>query len=169
MYRFHEIEPQSSVMELLRPSQLSRKVLTPPRGAVPASELASNTLALSGKGSAFPAPSIWCTRNAATALISSSPRHPGAVRSVAVVSALSTSCVLRLTPRGCIPGSRPPSARSCCQVHLVTLQNPDLLLPCAALRLLDGWPPLCLPATVVCLSHVLDLVIAAQAAAAAVA
>jgi len=46
--RFHEIEPQSSVMELLRPSQLSRKVLAPPRGTVPASELASNTLVLSG-------------------------------------------------------------------------------------------------------------------------
>jgi hypothetical protein len=46
--RFHEIEPQSSVMELLRPSQLSRKVLSPPRGCVPASELAANTLALSG-------------------------------------------------------------------------------------------------------------------------
>ena len=46
--RFHEIEPQSSVMELLRPSQLSRKVLSPPRGCVPASELAANTLVLSG-------------------------------------------------------------------------------------------------------------------------
>ncbi len=45
---FHEIEPQSSVMELLRPSQLSRKVLAPPRGAIPASELAANTLVLSG-------------------------------------------------------------------------------------------------------------------------
>ena len=45
---FHEVEPQSFVMELLRPSQLSRKVLAPPRGRVPASELATNTLVLSG-------------------------------------------------------------------------------------------------------------------------
>ena len=52
--RFHEIEPQSSVMELLRPSQLSRKVLSPPRGCVPASELAANTLVLSGWSPATP-------------------------------------------------------------------------------------------------------------------
>lgn len=45
--RFHEVEPQSTVMELLRPSQLSKKVLMPPRGMIPASELATNTLVVS--------------------------------------------------------------------------------------------------------------------------
>lgn len=41
-------------MELLRPSQLSRKMLSPPRGCVPASELAANTLVLSGRYPAAP-------------------------------------------------------------------------------------------------------------------
>lgn len=45
--RFHELEPQSTVMELVRPSQLSRKVLVPPRGIIPASDLATNTLVVS--------------------------------------------------------------------------------------------------------------------------
>jgi hypothetical protein len=45
--RFHEIEPQLGVMELLKPAQLSRKVLAPPRGTVPYPLLNENTLVLS--------------------------------------------------------------------------------------------------------------------------
>lgn len=47
--RFHEIEPQMGVMELLQPTQLARKVLGPPRSTVPYPLLRENTLVLSDR------------------------------------------------------------------------------------------------------------------------
>ena len=47
--RFHEIEPQMGVLELLQPTQLARKVLGPPRSTVPYPLLRENTLVLSDR------------------------------------------------------------------------------------------------------------------------
>ena len=46
-HRFHEIEPQMGVMELLQPTRLARKVLATPRSTVPYPLLKENTLVLS--------------------------------------------------------------------------------------------------------------------------
>ena len=80
--RFHEVEPQSSVLELLRPSQLSRKMLATPRGRLPASELATNTLVLSGAPTPpfFPLRISGCITDLMPPEVSAS-RRPRIVRS----------------------------------------------------------------------------------------
>lgn len=58
--RFHEVEPQRSLAELVPPSVLSRRLSAPPKRGVPFPSLTENTLVLSDSAALAPIDGQLC-------------------------------------------------------------------------------------------------------------
>ena len=59
-HRFHEVEPQRSLAELVPPSVLSRRLSAPPKRGVPFPSLSENTLVLSDSAALAPIDGQLC-------------------------------------------------------------------------------------------------------------